>query len=197
MPRDTAVPAAREKRLRADARRNYERLTAAATEMFAEHGADAPLDDIAKRAGVGSATLYRHFPSRLDLLEAVLRERAEALCARGRELLAEPSPGAALEAWLLAVIEHSSTYRGVAAAQAVLLDHGPESSTARHAEITEVGEALLLRAQAAGDVTSDIEISELLKLINAIAWMSEQTSAPMGQARRMLKLVMLGILSRR
>src|ERR1700724_3635164 len=96
----TTSPASQAQSMRADARRNRERLLAAATAAFGEHGADAPLDDIARRAGVGIGTLYRHFPTRLALQEGVFRSQVEAVCARGRELAGAPSPGEAFAAWL-------------------------------------------------------------------------------------------------
>src|SRR6266852_1321868 len=93
---------AREPRqMRADAQRNYTRLLDAATAAFLEHGADdVSLEEIARRAGVGIGTLYRHFPTRQALLEAVYRDQAEALHARALELLSSPSPGEALATWL-------------------------------------------------------------------------------------------------
>jgi AcrR family transcriptional regulator len=86
--------------MRADARRNYERLLKAAVDAFAEHGEGASLDDIAKRAGVGSGTLYRHFPTRHALLEAAYLDRIEAIAARADALAAELPPGEALVEWL-------------------------------------------------------------------------------------------------
>src|SRR5206468_1197163 len=86
--------------LRADARRNRDRLIAAAREAFAERGADASLDDVARRAGVGPGTLYRHFPTRFALMEAVYRDGVEALCAEAYDLLSSSAPGDALASWL-------------------------------------------------------------------------------------------------
>ena len=86
--------------MRADARRNYERLLKVAAEAFAEHGEGASLDDIAKRAGVGSGTLYRHFPTRQALLEAAYVDRIEAVSARADEIAKELPPGEALVEWL-------------------------------------------------------------------------------------------------
>src|SRR3954452_21187219 len=91
---------------RADARRNVERLIAVAREAFAENGADASLDDIARRAGVGPGTLYRHFPNRMPLMESVYRDNVEALCASASELLSAPSPGEALAQWMRAFLDY-------------------------------------------------------------------------------------------
>src|SRR5215216_6625186 len=102
--------------LRADARRNRDRLIAAAREAFAERGAEASLDDIARRAGVGPGTLYRHFPTRLTLIEAVYRDGVEALCAEARDLMSSPSPGEALATWLRSVLSYAGEKRGLATA---------------------------------------------------------------------------------
>src|SRR5215218_2449837 len=94
----TNTPTLLQPPMRADARRNYERLLATARDVFAEHGPDASLDEIAKRAGVG--TLYRHFPTRLALQEAVVRDQNEASRVQAVALLGEPSAGQALATWL-------------------------------------------------------------------------------------------------
>src|SRR5690349_18536812 len=86
--------------MRADALRNYERIIASARQAFAEQGPDAPLEDIARRAGVGIGTLYRHFPNRDVLIEAVYRSSIEELSARAHELLEKLSPAEAFEQWL-------------------------------------------------------------------------------------------------
>src|SRR3954452_2753784 len=98
----TGTIATESRPMRADARRNVERLLAVAKETFAERGADAPLEEIARRAGVGIGTLYRHFPTREALLEALLRDSFEPLRAEADRLLTSPSPGDALDAWLRA-----------------------------------------------------------------------------------------------
>lgn len=184
-------------RMRADARRNYERLLTAAVSAFSRHGVNASLDDIASQAGVGSATLYRHFPTRQVLVETVLKDRVDALCLRARQLLDEPSPVRALREWLVAVVEHSRTYRGLAAAQMALeISDTTDSGTARHDQVREAGEALLVRARKAGAVRPDIDVTDLLRLVNAVAWASEHTSAPSEQGERLLAIVMEGVLSR-
>src|SRR5215472_18036755 len=112
-----ATQRAVEKGMRADARRNYQKLLTAAAGAFAEHGTDdVSLEEIAKRAGVGIGTLYRHFPTRQALLEAVYRDQVEALRARADELLATHPPEAALAAWLQDVLEFGRTKRRLSAA---------------------------------------------------------------------------------
>src|SRR5690242_8753984 len=101
---------------RADAQRNYERLLATAREVFDEHGADAPLDEIARRAGIGNATMYRHFPTRRELIIAVYADEVDALCAQGQALLEKEQPGDALFTWLRSFIAHVATKRDLALA---------------------------------------------------------------------------------
>jgi len=175
---------------RADARRNDAQLLDAARVVFAERGADASLDDIARRAGVGIGTLYRHFPTRQALLEAVFGDRVEALCAEAHDLLAAPSPGDALVTWLRAAVGHIMLYRGLAAALAPILDKEKEPASSWHGAIHTAGAALLARAQQSGAVRPDVGVADLLKLANAIAVATEQ--APEG-ADRLLSLVMDGL----
>ena len=137
--------------LRADARRNRERILAAAGTSFAEHGAGASLEQIARRAGVGSATLHRHFPSRQTLLEAVFRERVATLCAAAAELQETTDPGPALITWLQAVGAHAVSNRGLAASlMSGARDSDPTLGATCHALIIEAGDALLVRARRAG-----------------------------------------------
>ncbi|BCJ36730.1 hypothetical protein Athai_42330 [Actinocatenispora thailandica] len=98
--------------MRADARRNYERLLAVAREAITERGAEVSLDDIARRAHVGPGTLYRHFPNRDALLGAVLADWAEELRRQGDDLVADPDPAGALDRWLRLLLGHLGTYRG-------------------------------------------------------------------------------------
>jgi AcrR family transcriptional regulator len=177
---------------RADARRNRERLLAVARDAFAEHGADASLDDIARRAGVGSGTLYRHFPTRQALLEAVYRDLVDALCAQADELLASPSPGEALATWLRAVVAYATTKRGLWPLMTAL-GNRPEVLASCHGAMRTAGMALLTRAQQAGAVRADIEVSDLLKLVSAIAVTMERAPGSPGQTERLLALVMDGL----
>jgi AcrR family transcriptional regulator len=179
---------------RADARRNYERLLEQARVAFAEHGADAPLDEIARRAGVASGTLYRHFPTRLDLIEAVLAEQITELGRLGRELLTAPGPLEALTAWLRAAVLHALTYRGLSAAvMNAALDSGGSLVAALHAELFEVGGALLARAQRAGAVTAGADATDVLKMTGAIAWAAHDAPDSQAQADRLLALLVNGL----
>jgi AcrR family transcriptional regulator len=180
--------------LRADARRNRDRLIAAARAAFAERGAEASLDDIARRAGVGPGTLYRHFPTRLALMEAVYRDGVEALCAEAQDLLTSPSPGEALTSWLRSFLAYVSTKRGLAAALTTIAgEEKPPVFAACHDLISTAGSALLGRAQEAGVVRPDVHLWDLLKLINGIALTCEQSPDCGVLANRLLALVMDGV----
>jgi len=177
--------------MRADARRNYERLVEQARLAFAEFGVDASLDEIARRAGVASGTLYRHFPTRMDLIEAVLGERIAELAGQGRELLAAEDAFGALATWLRAALVHSLTYRGLAAAAMnAALDRENGRVSAWHAELFEVGDDLLARARRSGAVNADAAAEDVLKMVGAIAWAAHDDQA---QAERLLTLLLNGL----
>ncbi|GGP62998.1 TetR/AcrR family transcriptional regulator [Saccharothrix coeruleofusca] len=187
--RDPRPPAGQPRR--ADARRNRERLVEQAKVVFAESGADASLDEIARRAGVASGTLYRHFPTRLDLVEAVLAGQVSGLVRLGRELLTDEDEVEALITWLRAALRHGLTYRGLSAA--VLnsaLDRDDDPVSAWHAEVFEVGTALLARARRSGAVVADAVAADVLKMVGAIAWAAQDDPA---QADRLLTLLVNGL----
>ncbi|WP_207933369.1 TetR/AcrR family transcriptional regulator [Actinomadura sp. GC306] len=190
--------------MRADARRNYERLVATARTAFMEHGTDASLDDIAKRAGVGSGTLYRHFPTRDTLLHAVLHDRIEGLLAHADELLSEPAqdPGgeargadAALGRWLRTYLAGAMTPRGTSTViiQAMSAEWAGTGLGAAAAAIRDALGLLLERAQRAGSIRAEIDPGDLLRLANAIGVASERTPDPAAYADRMLALLFDGL----
>ncbi|GLY73594.1 TetR/AcrR family transcriptional regulator [Actinoallomurus iriomotensis] len=190
---ETGAPEAAQRPMRADARRNYDRLLVAARDAFTAYGADASLDDIARNAGVGNATLYRHFPSREALLDAVFRDRVQTLCAQAEELLGRESPHDALVTWLRALVVHVTTYRGLAA-WLMSTATGQEQSPASCQElIRAAGKSLLVRAQQSGAVRPDIGTSQLLRFTHAIALATEETP---GEADQLLSLVMDGLRMR-
>jgi AcrR family transcriptional regulator len=186
-------PAARTQR--ADAQRNVERLIAAAREAFAAHGANAPLDDIARAAGVGAGTLYRHFPTRLALLEAVYRDSVQRLCADGERLAATEPPADALIDWLNGFVTVVSQKRGLAAA---LTEEGRASELFAqcHGLINSTGAALLDRAKAAGAVRDEVALGDLLKMAKAFANAAETSPEGPALAERLLVLSMDGLRPR-
>jgi AcrR family transcriptional regulator len=180
--------------LRADARRNYEALLAAADELFTTDGPEASLDKIARRAGVGNATLYRHFPDRRDLLVAVCVGDVKALCNLGDQLHADPDAGQAFSGWLRAYIDHVSAKHGLAAAFATGRRDDSELVAACQAAVAAIGTSLLRRAQDSGAVRTDVTLPDVVTLVNAIAMATEATAG--GEADRMLAIVLAGIASR-
>ncbi|MEU4554750.1 TetR/AcrR family transcriptional regulator [Micromonospora violae] len=148
---------------RADARRNYDALIAAAREAFAENGAAASLEDVARRAGVGIGTLYRNFPTRQHLFEAVYVEEVRAL-SRSAEDLAELPPWDALVAWMHRFVAYVATKRALA--EQLLRDS--EIFRACRAEIYTAAEPLVRRAQAARVVRDDIDFDDVVRLISGL-----------------------------
>lgn len=186
--------------MRADARRNYERLLAEARLAFAAHGTTASLEDIARRADVGIGTLYRHFPNRQALLSAVFEEAVGDLLARAQEHLNAAQPCAALVTWLRDIITHAGEYRGLAQALMTVSytdsraeDENTSDLARCCAPIREAGTALLRRAQQAHDVRDDVSIGDLLQLTHAIALAAEETPDDPELADRLLTLTLRGL----
>jgi AcrR family transcriptional regulator len=181
--------------MRADAQRNLEKLLAAAREAFAAEGPNAPLDDIARAAGVGAGTLYRHFPTRLALLEAVYRDNVERLCAEGAQLALTEPPADALVDWLRAFVGIVSQKRGLAAA---LSDEGrgKELFAQCHAMINATGSQLLDNAKAVGAVRDDVVIGDVLKMVGAFAAAGESSPEGSALSERLLTLAMDGLRPR-
>lgn len=154
--------------MRADARRNYERIVTSAQEAFAEQGPEAPLEEIARRAGVGIGTLYRHFPSREVLIEAVYRSSIEQLSARAHSLLETHSGTEALEIWLREQVQWVMDNRSLATTLKAGMDKGSPTFTLCRTLITDAAAALLQAAQDSGDIRRDIEPRDLLRFGHGI-----------------------------
>ncbi|MER6128913.1 helix-turn-helix domain-containing protein [Streptomyces sp. NPDC001795] len=182
------------KPMRADARRNYERLLKAAAVAFAEHGENASLDDIAKRAGVGSGTLYRHFPTRQALLEAAYIDRVEAIAARADELAKELPPGEALAEWLNEVGEGMIQVRGLKALLGSAVTDGGASAVTACADKMKAAATLLVgAAQREGTLRADVEPIEVLRLAHGVATASELANGEGKHIRRYLSLLTEGL----
>lgn len=179
--------------MRADAQRNYDRLLATARDAFHEHGGAASLDDIAKRAGVGPGTLYRHFPTREALQEAVYREATLEMCERGRELARTAEPGVALDTWLGLFVENCSSNRGLSRALMESTGKEAEMFVSTHKEITDVVTMLLDIAVAAGEVRPGLVTTDVLRVVNGVALAVEAGSGP---ADGMLAIVLAGLRPR-
>ena len=174
--------------LRADARQNHARLIAAATTAFAERGADAPLEDIARRAGVGIGTLYRHFPTRTDLQAAVFRSQVSAVCGQGDALLAEQTPpGEAFAAWMRNLAGYLVTKRGLSHALIEAVGIESELISSCWMAMRQTTERLLANAQEAGVIRPDVDATDVMRLVHGVTVSTEK--AP--ERSEMLLSVML------
>jgi AcrR family transcriptional regulator len=181
--------------MRADAQRNYARLLTAAMGAFTEHGADdASLEEIARRAGVGIGTLYRHFPTRQALLEAVYRDQVEALRARADELTgSDDTPGAVLAAWLRALMTFSSTKQSLTSALLATIGKESDLLSACSKVICDAADILLKRAQQAGEVRADADAGDLIRLVHAVNIAAQRAPTDPGQSERLLSLILDGL----
>ncbi|MGW3634100.1 TetR/AcrR family transcriptional regulator [Streptomyces sp. NPDC005122] len=148
---------------RKDAARNYDALLAAAREAFAENGAEASLEDIARRAGVGIGTLYRNFPTRRHLFESVYADEVDALCRVARDV-ADQEPWAALTSWLRRFVDYTVTKRAIREA----LDNESEIFLACRDSMYQAGGPLFERAQQAGEARTDMDFDDLLRMVAGI-----------------------------
>ena len=174
---------------RADARRNYDQLIAAAREAFTEKDRSASLEDIARRAGVGIGTLYRHFPTRADLIQAVYVEEVEAL-ARSADDVAGLEPWDALIKWLHGFVGYIATKQALAEELFAIADHNIDVFANCRAALNSAGEPLLSRAQDAGVVRHDTNIQDIIRMVAGIAKMP---SAEPGEVERVLDLALDGL----
>jgi AcrR family transcriptional regulator len=167
-----AVAEARVRELRADAQRNRERIIAAAIEVFAERGLEASTAEVAQRAGVGEATLFRRFPSKDDLIMAIVETQMSAAVEMANECLADEDPGAGLERFLTWMVERSVADKGVMDATKDRCMMRDELQPIRREFITAIT-ALLKRAQAAGVVRDDLTGPDLGILMHSVAASAE------------------------
>jgi AcrR family transcriptional regulator len=191
-----ATDAAGQRPMRADARRNYDRLLAETAAAFAERGSDdVSLEEIARRAQVGIGTLYRHFPSRHSLLEAVYRDQIETLARRAEELLAEESPADALTDWLRVVSAWGLTKRSMSKSLLETLGRDSELFSSSGAILRECTSRLVERAQQAGVVRTDVAGTDVMRLVHGMMLACEKTPTDPGQSERMLSVVVAGLLT--
>lgn len=180
--------------MRADARRNYERLLKTAAEAFAEHGENASLDDIAKRAGVGSGTLYRHFPTRQALLEAVYVDAIEALGDRADEIAKELPPGEALQEWLYDVCVGTIEVRGLKALLGSAVTDGSNATlTACGTYMKGAAERLVRAAQREGTLRADVEPIDVLRLAHGVSSAAELANGGRSGIRQYLSFLTEGL----
>jgi len=178
-----------ERPMRADARRNYEKLLKAAREAFAEGGEATSLESIAERAGVGIGTLYRNFPNRQSLIEALYVEEVDEVCRTAAELeSADPWEG--LNSWLERVVSYVAAKQVLAAELINYLDKDAQLFQACRGSLYSAGEPLLLRAQESGVVRKDVTIGEVIQLVVGIA---KVPSADPAQTEHVLRVALDGL----
>ena len=176
---------------RADAQRNRERILEVAKEAFTRSGANTSLDDIAKQAGVGAGTLYRHFPTRDELLEAVYRTEVEKLAAAERKFAETLPPIEALRAWLLLFVDYIATKQIIAPALNSLVGGPSKVLEASYAQVWEAIRALVKRAIKSGDIRKDLDPIDLLRALIGVA--NVATSPDWQQsARRLVDILVIG-----
>jgi AcrR family transcriptional regulator len=162
--------------MRSDAKKNYDLLLEIGRQVVTEQGTEASLRDIARKAGVGIGTLYRHFPTREAFLEALLRESFDELTAKAVDLETSSTSGDALIAWLREMVALSHRHWGLIASMTAAI---AEPDSALHASCVKLrgsGARLLARAQAEGQARPDIDGTDLLALVSALAWLNDQPS---------------------
>jgi AcrR family transcriptional regulator len=176
---------------RADARRNRERLLEAASAAFAERGTEASLEDIARTAGVGIGTLYRHFPTRDALMADVFRRNVDELCDGAEQLLAELPPDEALCEWMQRFVRYVGVKKGLATHLKSVISEDSELFTYSHGRVTGTFESLLQAAKDAGAIRSDVAAEDVLHALSGICMVSAEHTQQQGC--RMSLLLMDGL----
>jgi AcrR family transcriptional regulator len=181
---------------RADARRNYDLLLAAAAAAFAERGADdVSLEEIARRAGVGIGTLYRHFPARQALLEAVYKDQVDALEILAGKLQAAESPADALAEWVRAFVTFGRAKRSLSTALVATIGKDSELMSACSRVLRNSTESILSRAQEAGVARPDVQAADIFRLTHGLIMAVDAAPSDPGQSDRLVALVIDGLLS--
>jgi AcrR family transcriptional regulator len=187
----TAAP---ERPLRADAARNRDKILVAAGAVFTEQGTDASLEEVARRAEVGVGTLYRHFPTRIDLIEAVYRHDVDELCAEAARLRDGDLPAReALETWVLSFVQYVGRKRGMASALRSAL--GPDAQAVFadvHDRLRAASGELLAAAQREGEIRTDVEPMDVLRAVSGVCLAAAEAQDP-ERSMRVLRLVLDGL----
>ncbi|HUE43486.1 MAG TPA: TetR family transcriptional regulator [Candidatus Sulfotelmatobacter sp.] len=180
-----------QRKTRTDAQRNRERILEVAKVAFARSGANTSLDDVARQAGVGAGTLYRHFPTRDALLEAVYHTEVAKLAAAERELSAKLPPVEALRAWMLLFVDYIAEKHIIAPALNTFVGGPSKLYESSRAQVTGAIESLVKRAIKSGDVRKDLDAFDLLR---ALIGVSNVASSPDWQqsAKRLVDILILG-----
>jgi AcrR family transcriptional regulator len=176
--------------MRADARRNYDLLVVAARKVFADQGGGASMEAIAKQAEVGIGTLYRHFPKRIDIVEAVYRDDVEVLVESAERGLIELEPWVALDSWLRAYVDYGRSKRTFLNELHEAFEKNPDLKPASRDRIWDACERVLRRAQDAGAARRDVDGADLMQLISPMCMNSTLTA---DQGDRLLAMVLDGL----
>jgi AcrR family transcriptional regulator len=187
-----SAPLPAERGLRADARRNRDKLVRVAGLAFAEHGIDTSLEQIAERAGVGIGTLYRHFPTREHLVEVVYAREVQALCQAADELAKNHPPDMALGLWMQRFVDYIAAKRGMAVSLKLLLASNSEFFAEASGKIPAALQRLIDAAKANGSIRADIDSSDLLNALSGI-YGAPQTPDWRERSKRMVALLMDGL----
>ncbi len=177
---------------RADGQRNRERLVETAKAAFADVGPDVSLDEIARRAGVGIGTLYRHFPTRDAIVEAVYRREVDELAGAATRLLASLSAGEALHQWMRLFVDYIATKKVIASALGSIVGGASELYASSGARITEAIFLLVARAGAAGDIRPDIDPKDLLRALIGFTYGADNVGWR-ASALRLIDILMDGL----
>jgi AcrR family transcriptional regulator len=177
---------------RCDAVRNHDCLLEAASDAFAERGVDASLEDVAKRAGVGIGTLYRHFPTRDALVEGVYRRNVELLCASADELRATLPPDEALAQWMQRFVAYVASKKGLATYLKSVVSADSDLFVSTHDKVRATISSLVDDASAAGAIRSGVEGMDLLRALSGVCLMSDQPGGP-EQGAKVASLLMDGL----
>lgn len=176
---------------RTDAQRNRERILEVAKQAFTRSGANTSLDDVAKEASVGPGTLYRHFPTREELIEAVYRTEVEKLAAAQEKFAATMAPVEALRAWMLLFIDYIATKQIIAPALNTLVGGPSKLYEGSRAAIQSAIETLVKRAIASGDVRSDLDPFDLLRALIGVSYVASSPDWRQS-ARRLVDILISG-----
>ncbi|HEX3611286.1 MAG TPA: TetR/AcrR family transcriptional regulator [Sporichthyaceae bacterium] len=181
--------------MRADAQRNYDHIVAVASEVFAASGTDASLDEIAKRAGVGPGTLYRHFPTRENLVEAAMGNWIDQIrTAVDRAMTSKRTPWQVLLAWLEDFVAHIRRYRGGPARLIAALANPGTPMQPRYELLAQANAEVLERLRAAGSLRGGVEPEQVCRLLLGVAAVADQGRLDTGAVRPMLRIIAQGLL---
>jgi AcrR family transcriptional regulator len=187
---EIAPPAEAERPMRADARRNYQRLLEAGRAVLTERGSEASMEEIARRADVGVGTLYRHFPRRIDLVEAVYREDVDGLVELARTLNERADPWQGLVDWLVGFVKYGQSKRVFLTELHEAFEKNPDLVLSLREKIAGAASTVLVRAQQAGVARTDIDHADLMQLVGGMCMARNATFA---QNERLLQLVLDGV----